>query len=281
MGHSHPSSRPTGTSAMTEPSGGSSRRRRRRRERPTALPTGRLVSLDAYRGFIMTMLAAGGFGIAALTQLPSDAGVWNRLDYEMWHKVGTHFVHPKWVSLFGHMTVSFWDLIQPAFMFMVGVAMPYSYARRAEQGSSKTRRLLHAAFRAIVLVLLGVFLQSRSAGYTNWVFPNVLSQIGLGYFFVYLLLGQNRTVQISTIGLILVGYWLLFFLNPPDESWVPEEHFASADDGEVFEGRYAAWSKNGNIGHEFDMWLLPPIENASRIRRPLVDRRQRSRFQQC
>ncbi|MFO7903468.1 MAG: hypothetical protein R6U98_12460, partial [Pirellulaceae bacterium] len=46
----------------------------------------RLVSLDAYRGFIMMVLAAAGFGIYKLTQLPADAAVWNQLDYDLWQQ---------------------------------------------------------------------------------------------------------------------------------------------------------------------------------------------------
>ena len=38
-----------------------------------------------------------------------------------------------------------WDLIQPAFMFMVGVALPFSIASRRGEGQSFGRMLLHAS----------------------------------------------------------------------------------------------------------------------------------------
>src|SRR5690606_11931742 len=105
---------------------------------------GRLVPLDAYRGFIMLMLAASGFGIARFAQLPEDAPVWQEQNRQTWQTIAFHFDHPQWESRFGLMGVSFWDLIQPAFMFMVGVAMPFSYLRREKSGQSALRRFVHA-----------------------------------------------------------------------------------------------------------------------------------------
>ena len=102
-----------------------------------------------------------------------------------WHSTSSHTV---WQSNFDWIGVSFWDLLQPAFMFIVGVAMPFSYARRAAAGrrccSADDPRLVPR----VVLVLFGVFLSSNGTHETNWTFVNVLSQIGLGYFFAYLIM---------------------------------------------------------------------------------------------
>lgn len=240
----------------------------------------RLVSLDAYRGFIMTMLAASGFGIARLAGLDRDNEVWKIWDYDVFQRLKFHFSHPEWESITGTMGVSFWDMIQPCFMFMVGVAMPFSYARRMSMGSSSSKRTLHALVRAVVLTLMGVFLYSLSQPQTNWMFTNVLAQIGLGYFFAYLLLGRGPHIQLGAVGLILVGYWGLFILNPPAEDFDYAEGTFSAqgndgfwgmfiadpvsesyevptvENGQVYEGRFSPWSKNSNIAHHFDVWLL-------------------------
>ena len=141
---------------------------------------GRLVSLDAYRGFIMIVLGAAGFGLYQLSQLPADAPVWNTISYEWAWPLEFNFEHSEWQSDFDMSVVSFWDLLQPAFMFMVGVAMPFSYDRRKRLGQGPVLRTFHALVRAVVLVLLGVFLSSNGASQTNWTFVNVLSQIGLG-----------------------------------------------------------------------------------------------------
>ncbi len=238
-----------------------------RRTRPPADQTGaehdltksgRLVSLDAFRGFIMIMLAASGFGVLQLTQLPADAPVWKDLDYATWQQIGFHFNHPAWVSNFDWGGVafgfSFWDMIQPAFMFMVGVAMPYSYAKRQSLGHSGLRRTAHALWRALVLVLLGVFLSSAWARQTNWIFVNVLCQIGLGYMFVYLLLGQKWWLQWGALLLILVGYWGFFYSYTPPEGL--DYAAVGAAEDTVFDDFRAPWSKNANAGHNVDVWLL-------------------------
>ncbi len=209
----------------------------------------------------MTMLAAGGFGIARLAQLEPDSSVWKIWDYETFQRLKPHFVHPPWESITGWGGVSFWDLIQPSFMFMVGVAMPFSYARRGAMGSSNTRRLLHATFRAVVLILMGVFLASKNSDATTWIFTNVLAQIGLGYLFAYLLLGRSTSVQLGALTVILVGYWGFFVWNPPPADYDYTAVSASHDDGEIYEEKFAAWSKNGNAGHFFDEWFLNVLRN--------------------
>lgn len=221
----------------------------------------RLASLDAYRGFIMIMLAANGFGIAQFAKLESTSPVWQSWDREWWQNFAFHFTHPSWESITGWAGVSFWDLIQPSFMFMVGVAMPYSYARREKQGSSTTKRHLHAALRAIILVLMGVFLYSLREQQTNWIFTNVLAQIGLGYYFAYLLLGRSQRIQLIAFALILVGYWAFFKLQPPPDNYDFAAVNAMADNGEVFAAPYEAWSKNANAAHFFDVWLLNALRS--------------------
>jgi predicted acyltransferase len=224
-----------------------------------------LFSLDVYRGFVMIVLAAGGFGIWQLSQLPPDAPVWQRLDYETWQRIGFNFQHMEWRCDFDWICCSFWDLIQPAFMFIVGVAMPFSYARRAKSGQGAVHRTIHAVFRALVLVLLGVFLMSNWSSQTNWTFVNVLSQIGLGYLFVYLLLGRKFWVQLLALVVILVGYWGWFYSYTPPADYNYAAVGAAPET--VMEGRFAPWSKNANVAHHFDAWFLNlfPRENDERF----------------
>jgi predicted acyltransferase len=230
----------------------------------------RLVSLDAYRGFIMTLLAANGFGLLALSKTRADSPLWKILDHETWQRIGFHFDHPAWLSnfLFGPSTnpaegspwlrgaVSLWDLIQPAFMFMVGVAMAYSARKRDALGEPRWKQWLHAFIRAIVLILLGVFLSSMGTQQTHWEFPNVLAQIGLGYVFVFAVVRWKWWGQVAAIALILIGTWGAFFMNGP-----PADHDfaavgASVEKGEVFEPPFRQWSKNGNFAHFQDVKLL-------------------------
>ena len=117
-------------------------------------------------------MASGGFGITQMAE--QHPGSW-------WPTIATQFEHCDWSG------GSLWDLIQPAFMFMVGLAMAYSYARRGAQGDGFTKMLGHGIVRAVVLVLLAVLLASKGKTQTEWVFTNVLGQIGLGYVFLLLL----------------------------------------------------------------------------------------------
>ncbi|MGI9471839.1 MAG: hypothetical protein ACR2NZ_09925 [Rubripirellula sp.] len=161
----------------------------------------RLLSLDVYRGMVMFALFAGGFGLAKVANSYPDNAIMQ------WLKFNT--THPEWLSQFKWFGFSLWDMIQPAFMFMVGVSMPYSYGKRQQLGDSYFRRLSHAWIRALVLVLLGVLLQSMGKPQTNWLFTNVLSQIGLGYGFLFFLIGRKPTTQLIIGAVVLFVYWLM------------------------------------------------------------------------
>lgn len=215
----------------------------------------RLASLDAYRGFIMTMLAASGFGIAKMAELPPESPAWSTLNYELFQSLKPQFTHPEWNSRFGLMGVAFWDLIQPAFMFMVGVAVPFSVLRRQTLGQPALPRFFHALWRSLILILMGVFLSSMNAAQTNWVFPNVLCQIGLGYMAVYVLAGTRPRTQAIAIACILVGYWYYFQRYERPEDYYEQNPVAATDES-IYEGKFAPWSKNANAGHDFDVWLL-------------------------
>ena len=166
----------------------------------------RLFSLDTYRGLIMVTLAFSGFGLAKSAANMQEAAVECR-DARIWDDLQHHFSHVEWVGC------GYWDLIQPSFMFMVGVAMAYSYLQRERRGQSYLRMFLHVLWRSIVLILLGVFFSSRSADYsaTNWAFMNVLTQIGLGYPILFLGRGRRPWLQLLMIVVLLGGTWSAYY----------------------------------------------------------------------
>lgn len=190
----------------------------------------RLLSLDVYRGVVMFLLASSGLGIAkAAKQFDGPFAEW--LVFQ-----GTH---PEWISQFNFVGLSAWDLIQPAFMFIVGVSMPYSYGKRAELGESYGKRMRHAWTRAILLTLLGVFLQSLRKPETYWIFTNVLSQIGLGYGFLFFLVGKSIRTQLLAGAAILIGYYFVMIALPRGTT------------------PYAAHFANGtSFPQQFDLWFL-------------------------
>jgi predicted acyltransferase len=202
----------------------------------------RLMSLDAYRGFIMLVMASGGLGFVQVAKQFSGDPFWQIL--------GHQFDHVLWRGC------TFWDLIQPSFIFMVGVAMPYSFASRRAKGHSAWRNLGHVLWRSFVLIALAIFLSSNNESNTRFIFTNVLAQIGLGYSFVYLFLGRGLRAQLSGICAILFLYWLATVLYPLPG---PDFDYASVgvrSDAEVLPGFFGHWTKNTNLAAAFDSWFL-------------------------
>jgi len=221
-------------------------------ETPTAGATAseRLKSLDAYRGLIMVILAFGGFGLAGTAGMQLKTNP----DSQAWAIVQHQLVHAQWAGC------RFWDMIQPSFMFMVGVSMAYSYAKRKRTGHSYIRMLSHAAWRSLVLVFLGVFLSSNGRPSINWTFANVLCQIGLGYFFLFLLWRRTFRTQAIAAAAILIGTWLLYFAYPTTgidvETGDPNVGVAADWAQEHLSGVGKSWHKNANVGRAVDLWLL-------------------------
>jgi predicted acyltransferase len=201
-----------------------------------------LVSLDAYRGAIMLLMASGGLGLARATR-DLDPG-------SPWTWVGKQVEHAEWAG------VTLWDFIQPAFMFMVGVALPWSLASRMARGHRLGALFAHALWRSLALVLLAVFLTSASSRQTDWVFTNVLAQIGLGYPFLFLLaFTRPRTQWLAAFG-ILVAYWLAFALHPLPGSGFDWKAVGVPDNWPHLAGFAAHWEKGANFAAAFDRRFL-------------------------
>jgi heparan-alpha-glucosaminide N-acetyltransferase len=179
----------------------------------------RLTSLDAYRGFIMVAMASGGLGLKAVAQRNSN-----------WAGIADQFDHRAWEGCV------FWDLIQPAFMFIVGVAMVMSYAARSGQGQSWPRQCLHAVKRAALLCLLGMFLDWYSSGRLSVQFIRVLQQIAIAYLIAFAVLPLGPRVQAVTAFLLLVGH---------SAAYITYGNINGID----------PWQPNGNFGQRLDLLL--------------------------
>lgn len=229
----------------------------------------RLTSLDAFRGFVMLMMASSGFAIAGVwassgEELVAKSG----LGKVFWGNLAHQLSHVEWVGC------TLWDLIQPAFMFMVGVSMPFSYLKRHRAGHSGFQRFMHAFVRSLVLIFLGVMLSTVGDPMVDFTFVNVLTQIGLGYMVLYLLMLRGPIFNLVVIGAILggYGYWFYQYEIPAQEKqdlyaylaeqeWLKEEGLTPAEEAEKFENKYAAhWNKHTNAGAGLDRVLLnlPP-----------------------
>jgi predicted acyltransferase len=208
-------------------------------------PPARLVSLDAYRGLVMFLMMAELLKFGLVSKALPDNPVWGFLAH--------HQSHVEWVGCSLH------DLIQPSFSFLVGVSLPFSLAARRSLGQSVPLMTLHAFWRAFVLVWIGIILRSLWGKLPDYGFTDTLSQIGLGYGFLFLLGLTSARVQWVAVGVILVGYWLFFALGPqpgPGTDWAGFGIKPEWLSQNGLEGFAAHWSKNYNSALAFDQWFL-------------------------
>jgi predicted acyltransferase len=154
----------------------------------------RLVSLDAFRGFIMLWLAGGDAVIRSLHAVGRNP-VFNLLVYE--------FNHTPWRGL------RFYDCIWPSFMLMVGISIPFAVAKRSKTQSER-QIMWHAVRRATVLFLLGSVRESIFLGHPYLIeLSSALQPIAIAYLVAFLLSRKSVRIQAAVASLILIGYALL------------------------------------------------------------------------
>ena len=180
-------------------------------------PTRRYVALDAARGFVMVYLCTEGFGLSYLKGGPTAA------------RVASWFTHLRWEGFRP------WELVYPAFMFMVGVALPFALARRKELGKTFGENLRHVIFRACRLALFGAILYSLHAGRYHADPIETLTQIGISYFFVFLILQLEFRWQVVAAAALMFLNWGLFALFPgPRGPFDPTDNIGIRIDRVVF-----------------------------------------------
>ncbi|MBP1658594.1 MAG: Heparan-alpha-glucosaminide N-acetyltransferase, partial [Bacteroidetes bacterium] len=158
----------------------------------------RLISLDAFRGATIAGMI-----------LVNNPGTWNaiypQLRHAAWH---------GW---------TFTDFIFPFFLWIVGVAMTLSFARRVEEGADKSQLLLHVFRRALIIFGLGLFLNGFPFGLVSthdfsWAtirIPGVLQRIAICYLIASIIFMYTGVKgQIGWVIGLLVSYWLMVKLIP-------------------------------------------------------------------
>ncbi len=221
---------------------------------PKSAAEQRYIALDAFRGFIMFTLASEGFGFGALQNDPT------------YGRVASWFEHVPWTG------AVFWDLIQPSFMFMVGVAMPFALARRTEQGATPRQNLKHVAIRSLKLILLSQFLIIVSDQKVQFQLINVLSQIAFTYILTYLILQLEFRWQVASAAFLLAFHSALFMLFPgPEGSFSREGNIGAVIDKAILGYNYHGYYVTINfitstVTTLFGAWT----GNLLRTRRPLV-----------
>lgn len=163
----------------------------------------RLLSLDVFRGLTMFLLIAEAAGFHHnFSELVKDNHVLSAAADQLHH-------HP-WHGL------RFWDLIQPFFMFIVGVAMPFSLRKRLATGTraSVTR---HIVRRCILLFAFGVLLHCVYSHALVWELWNVLVQLAFTILIAYAIMNLPHRAQILiSLGLLILTEILYRVYNPAD-----------------------------------------------------------------
>lgn len=171
---------------------------------PAVPAPARLVSLDAYRGFIMLAMVSAGLGTAELRKDPA----WSHLK-----PITQQLEHLDWEG------VTFWDLIQPSFMFMVGVSMPFAFARRIERGESWLRQFGHVVKRCTLLCFIGIVMDSFGRNSVEIQFIRVLQQIAIGYFLAFFFLHLGWKGQMLGVVLLLGVHTAAFWFDGGSHAW--------------------------------------------------------------
>lgn len=177
----------------------------------------RLFSLDFFRGFTMFLLVASSTSLLSSLTSPELEGTFI-------YAIGEQFHHAPWQGL------RFWDLIQPFFMFIVGVAMPYSLANRTKRGHSYAQVRRHIIKRAFILLLLGWSLYCIGNGKIGFHFQNVLAQLSVTYLLAFLVINKPTRTQIIFSFILIAVTELIYRFFPVEgfnHAFVANENFGT------------------------------------------------------
>jgi predicted acyltransferase len=164
---------------------------------------GRMVSIDALRGFDMLMIAGGG---ACIELLEGKTG-WGWVDV-----IAGQLKHPVWNGF------AFYDFIFPLFLFISGVSLPFSLNKAMESGMSKNSIYRKAFRRMVLLIVLGIIDKNIPITFfdpSNIRVASVLGRIGIaGFFATILYVNFSWSKRIMWVAGILLAYYAALFLIP-------------------------------------------------------------------
>ncbi|QSW88891.1 DUF5009 domain-containing protein [Flavobacterium endoglycinae] len=198
---------------------------------------GRLISLDALRGFVMFWIMSGEHIIHALAKAaPIPVFIW----------MSSQLHHAEWNG------ITFYDMIFPVFLFVAGVSMPFSFEKKMSLAgvltpqelpvSEKRKIYLSMLRRTGILLVLGFVVNGllRFDGFDNTRFASVLGRIGLAWFFAGIIyLNFDLKKQLIWFLAILMGYYAAM-------KWIPVPGFGAG-----------VLTKEGSLESYIDRLFLP------------------------
>jgi len=177
----------------------------------------RVVTIDVFRGITMFLLI--GEFTHLFSYLTDEA-----LEGTFLYALGLQFHHHPWHGL------RFWDLIQPYFMYIVGLSLPFAVNNRLRKGQSRKSITGHVLKRSLILVILGWALYCIDPGKIVFRFQNVLAQIGFTYLIAYLIIHRSVGFQVlfSLVLLVLTeGIYRTFPVEGFNHPFTPNENFGT------------------------------------------------------
>ena len=193
-----------------------------------AISSGRLICLDIFRGLAVA-------GMILVDNPGSDEKVYWPIAHAEWN---------GWTPA---------DFIFPSFLFLVGVSMVFSFAKRREKGDSRRRIFVHVFVRSLLLIAVGLFVNASpfiGVDFHALRFEGVTQRIALCYVAAAILeLWSDRRGQITAIAACLLGYWALLRFVPVPGLGVPGRDIPFMDPNQ----NLTAWlDRKLFMGHLFD-----------------------------
>lgn len=187
--------------------------------RITATPASsspRILAVDALRGFDMIWIIGGKKivkGLDSAVDTPFTNWLFSQLDHAPWYGF------------------TFYDIIMPLFLFLVGLAMVYSTGKRLASGDTRVRIWKHILIRVCILWILGMMVQGRLLTYDLEqirLYSNTLQAIAAGYLIASIfVLNLPLLAQIgATVGLMLVTWGVYVIVPGPGGMYDPEGNIA-------------------------------------------------------
>ena len=185
----------------------------------TLIPGNRLLSLDFLRGFIMVLLAMESTGLYGYLE-ENTGGT-------PFYLFIRQFTHHPWNGL------RFWDLVQPAFMFMAGVAMAFSLNKLWANGMSWQQSFIKIAKRCGWLFFWGVLDYAVRPNGLSFELWDVLTQLSFTTMVAFLIFRWSNTAQVMVcIALLLLTEILYRYTHVPgfDQPFTDQHNFGNYTD---------------------------------------------------
>lgn len=226
----------------------------------------RLASLDFYRGLIMILLMIESTGLY-------DHLVRMSPENSFLHSVAIQFTHYPWHGL------HFWDLVQPGFMFIAGVAMAFSLYKQTANGVPWNKQFSKALRRSGWLFFWGVLDYAVRGDHLSFELWDVLTQLSFTMLVAFLIFRWKISYQLLlSFGLLILTEIMYRYSNIPgfDQPFTDQHNFGNYVDlllmDKINNGGWVAINCIPTAAHTIwgavaGKWLLTLPGNKSKLTR--------------